>query len=117
MAMGAPILPKVLRTMVDDLFADLKAHYEMTGQRTLREAESRLIPLQQFFTGRRANAISGDVVGLHSTSTSGGVVQRHDQPAAQRAGYGLQAWARAWEGDASARDSLAQRGQTTTRIL
>jgi len=52
--MGVPILPKVLRTMVDDLLADLKAHYEMTGQRTLREAESRLIPLRQFFTGRRA---------------------------------------------------------------
>ena len=62
MAMGTPILPKVQRTTVGDLLTDLKAHYETTGQRTLREAETRLIPLRQFFTGRRANAVSGDVL-------------------------------------------------------
>ncbi len=62
LVMGAPVLPKVQRTMVDDLLADLKAHYETTGQRTLREAETRLTPLAQFFTGRRAVAIGGDVL-------------------------------------------------------
>src|SRR3954463_3824854 len=60
--MGAPILPKVQRVLVGELLADLKAHYETTGQRTLREAETRLTPLIQFFTGRRAAAISGDVL-------------------------------------------------------
>jgi hypothetical protein len=61
-AMGAPVLPKVQRTMVDDLLTDLKSHYETTGQRTPREAETRLIPLRLFFTGRRANAMSGDTL-------------------------------------------------------
>jgi hypothetical protein len=60
--MGAPILPKVQRTTVDDLLTDLKAHYETTGQRTLREAETRLTPVTQFFTGRRATAIGGDLL-------------------------------------------------------
>lgn len=61
-AMGAPILPKVQKTTVCELLTDLKAHYETTGQRTLREAETRLTPLTQFFMSRRANAISGDVL-------------------------------------------------------
>ena len=60
--MGAPLLPKVRNTTVETVLADLKAHYETTGQRTLREAETRLIPLRQFFTGRRANGINGDVL-------------------------------------------------------
>ena len=50
------------KTTVDTLLADLKAHYETTGQRTLREAETRLTPLTRFFTNRRASAISGDVL-------------------------------------------------------
>jgi hypothetical protein len=57
-AMGAPMLPRVERVRVEELLTDLKAQYETTGQRTLREAETRLIPLRQFFTGRRANAVS-----------------------------------------------------------
>ena len=51
MAMGAPMLPKVQRTTVEQLLTDLKAHYETTGQRALREAETRLTPLVKFFTG------------------------------------------------------------------
>jgi hypothetical protein len=51
-AMGAPILPRVQRTTVDTLLTDLKAHYETTGQRTLREADTRLKPVRRFFTGR-----------------------------------------------------------------
>jgi hypothetical protein len=75
--MGAPILPKVQRTTVTTLLADLKAHYETTGQRTLREAETRLTPLTRFFTSRRANAMSGGCAdGLYSASTSRG----HHQP-------------------------------------
>jgi hypothetical protein len=59
---GAPILPRVQRITVGELLADLKAHYETTGQRGLREAETRFIPLRAFFTGRRANTISGYVL-------------------------------------------------------
>jgi len=62
MAIGAPILPKVQKTTVDELLADLLAHYQTTGQRGLREAGTRLTPLRAFFTGRRANAIAGDVL-------------------------------------------------------
>lgn len=61
-AIGAPMLPKVQRTTVDTLLTDLKAHYETTGKRALREAETRFMPLRLFFTGRRANAIGGDVL-------------------------------------------------------
>lgn len=61
-AMGAPILPHVDRIRVEELLADLKAQYETTGQRTLREVETRFTPLKQFFTGRRAAAIGGEVL-------------------------------------------------------
>lgn len=61
-AMGAPMLPRVERVRVEELLTDLKAQHETTGQRTLREAETRLTPLKQFFTGRRAAAIGGAVL-------------------------------------------------------
>jgi hypothetical protein len=59
---GAPIVPKVQKTMVETLLDDLRAHYETTGQRTLREAETRLTPLTRYSTGRRANGMNGDVL-------------------------------------------------------
>jgi integrase len=79
--MGAPILPKVQRTTIDILLTDLKAHYETTGQRTLREAETRLTPLIRFFTGRRAGAISGDLLTSYiqhrqSSGLSNGTINR-----------------------------------------
>ena len=78
---GAPILPKVQRTTIDILLTDLKAHYETTGQRTLREAETRLTPLIRFFTGRRAGAISGDLLTSYiqhrqSSGLSNGTINR-----------------------------------------
>lgn len=60
--MGTPILPKVQKITVCELLADLRPHYETTGQQTLHEAETRLTPLTQFFTSRRASAVSGDVL-------------------------------------------------------
>jgi hypothetical protein len=60
--LGVPLLPKVRNTTVETLLADLRAHYETTGQRNLREVDTRLLPLRRFFTGRRASAISGDVL-------------------------------------------------------
>jgi integrase len=79
--MGAPILPKVQKTTVETLLADLKAHYETTGQRMLREAETRFIPLRAFFTGRRAAAISGDVLTAYiqsrqATGLANGTINR-----------------------------------------
>jgi hypothetical protein len=79
--MGAPILPKVQKTTVCELLADLKAHYETTGQRTLREAETRLTPLTRFFTSRRANAVSGDVLTAYiqhrqASGLSNGTINR-----------------------------------------
>ena len=64
-AMGAPMLPRVERIRVEELLTDLKAQYETTGQRTLREAETRLTPLKQFFTGRRAASIGGAVLTVY----------------------------------------------------
>ena len=80
-AMGATILPKVQKTTVEELLIDLKAHYETTGQRTLREVETRFTPLKQFFTGRRANAMSGDVLTAYiqhrqAAGLSNGMINR-----------------------------------------
>ncbi len=58
-AIGQPILPRVDRTRVEELLNDLRAHYETTGQRTLREVNTRLTPLKSFFTGYRASVVSG----------------------------------------------------------
>jgi integrase len=60
--LGAAMLPKVQKTTVDELLIDLRAHYETTGNRGLREAETRLMPLLKYFRGRRANVIAGDVL-------------------------------------------------------
>ena len=116
--MGAPILPKVQRTTVGDLLTDLKAHYETTGQRTLREAETRLIPLRQFFTGRRANAISGDVLTAYiqhrqAAGLANGTINRE----LSVLGHGLQVGPGAREGDTPPYHSLTERGETTARIL
>jgi integrase len=61
-ATGQPILPRVDRIRVEELLNDLRAHYETTGRRTLREVDTRLIPLKSFFTGYRASAISGAIL-------------------------------------------------------
>lgn len=60
--MGQPILPKVARVRVDELLDDLRAHYETTGKRNLREADTRLIPLKSFFADRRASAVTGALI-------------------------------------------------------
>jgi len=61
-AIGQPILPKVDRIRVEELLDDLRAHYETTGQRTLREVDTCLTPLKSFFTGYRASIISGAIL-------------------------------------------------------
>ncbi len=61
-ATGQPILPRADRVRVEELLADLRAHYQTTGQRNLREADTRIVPLEHFFTGRRAATISGAIL-------------------------------------------------------
>jgi integrase len=52
-AAGEPMLPRVDRIKYDEIAADLRTHYETTGERALEEADDRLAHLKQFFTGRR----------------------------------------------------------------
>ena len=61
-ATGQPILPRVDRVRVEELLDDLKAHYQTTGRRNLKEAENRLVPLRSFFRGRRAVAVQGAIL-------------------------------------------------------
>jgi len=53
-ATGQPILPRADRVRYDELAADLRAHYQVTGCRGLKEAGWRLTHLDRFFAGRRA---------------------------------------------------------------
>jgi integrase len=53
-ATGQPILPRADRVRYEELAADLRAHYAVTGCRGLKEAGWRLSHLDRYFTGRRA---------------------------------------------------------------
>ena len=61
-ATGQPVLPKADRVRVEQLLDDLRAHYETTGRRNLREADTRFVPLRSFFTGRRAASVAGPLL-------------------------------------------------------
>src|SRR5262245_10910588 len=52
-AIGAPILPRADRILYDEVAADLRQHYEVTGSRNLEEAGGRFLHLNRYFTGRR----------------------------------------------------------------
>ncbi len=56
-AVGQPVLPRVDRIRYDDIADDLRRHYETSGERDLKEADTRLKPLKAFFTGRRVVSI------------------------------------------------------------
>src|SRR5439155_9290785 len=56
-ATGQPILRRADRVRYDELAADLRAHYQATGERGMVEAEARLTHLDAFFHGRRASAL------------------------------------------------------------
>jgi integrase len=47
------------RITYDELARDLRLHYETTGTRGLKEADTRFKALQPFFTGRRAASLKG----------------------------------------------------------
>jgi integrase len=52
-AIGQPIFPRADRIYYQELAADLRQHYESTGERNLGEADTRLKPLGKFFAGYR----------------------------------------------------------------
>jgi integrase len=59
---GQPILPRADRIRFDEAAADLRAHYQATGSRDLKEANFRLAHLDRFFGGWRRVAIDRGAV-------------------------------------------------------
>jgi integrase len=60
-ALGMSVQPRLDRLRYEELASDLRRHYELTGERQLKEADDRLKPLARFFTGKRASLIDGVV--------------------------------------------------------
>lgn len=58
-ATGQPILPRVDRIRYQEIAAELRDHYQTTGERDLGEADVRLTWLNKFFRGQRVAAIGG----------------------------------------------------------
>ncbi len=58
-ATGQPIIRRADRIRYEEIAADLRRHYETTGERDLDEADDRLKPLASFFNGRRVVSIDG----------------------------------------------------------
>lgn len=52
-AEGRPIPPRIDKVLYDELAADLRLHYQTTGDRDLKDVEKRLRPLDAAFRGRR----------------------------------------------------------------
>ncbi len=57
-AEGRPLPPRLDRILYDELAEDLRRHYRTSGDRDAKEAARRLRPLDAFFRGRRAAAIT-----------------------------------------------------------
>lgn len=58
-ALGLQPLPRVDRITYDELARDLRLHYETTGTRGLKEADTRSKALYPFFAGRLVASIKG----------------------------------------------------------
>ncbi len=61
-AVGLPILRHLDRIRYEELAADLRRHYQTTGERDQKEAEDRFKPLATFFTGRRIVDLDGALI-------------------------------------------------------
>jgi len=61
-ATGQPILPRVDRIRYDEIAADLRRYYQTTGNRRIKEAETRLRRLDKFFAGYRVAAIAPSTI-------------------------------------------------------
>ncbi len=57
LADGKPVLPRADRIRYDEIADDLRRHYQTSGERDLKEADTRLDALKVFFTGRRVVSI------------------------------------------------------------
>src|SRR5262249_44344792 len=58
-ATGLPALPRADKIRYEEAAADLRRHYETSGDRNLREADGRLNHLNAFFRGRRLAGLGG----------------------------------------------------------
>ncbi len=61
-ATGQPIIRRADRVRYEEIAADLRRHYETTGVRNLREADTRLKNLSHFFRQRRVVDLTPDLV-------------------------------------------------------
>ena len=75
-AQGLPVLRRVDRISYDEVGADLRRHYAMTGDRNLDEAEDRFKPLDRFFTKRRVVDIDGTLIRRYVEQRQQTVVRR-----------------------------------------
>jgi len=64
-ATGQPIIRRADRIVYDEVAADLRRHYETTGERGLGEADDRLKPLARFFKGRRVVSVDGTLASVY----------------------------------------------------
>src|SRR5690349_11722578 len=67
-AAGHAIQPRMDRIRYEELADDLRRHYEVTGERQLKECDDRLKPLGRFFNGRRAVSIDGALAERYVSS-------------------------------------------------
>jgi integrase len=74
-AAGLPVLPRADRVRYDEAAKDLRVHYEATGNRNPKEAETRLVHLDRFFSGRR-------LAGIGPQDATAYVVERQGRQAA-----------------------------------
>jgi len=75
------VIVRLNNVRFDELADDLKAHYETTGTRDVREADKRLKPLRRFFAGWRAAKIDGAgfdryVAKRQAAGTANGTINR-----------------------------------------
>jgi hypothetical protein len=56
-AAGQPLLPRLDRIRYEEVVEDLRAHYEATGTRDLKEFRQRFKHLDRFFGGRHIATI------------------------------------------------------------
>jgi integrase len=80
-ATGQPVLPRADRIRYEEIAADLRLHYQTTGERDLGEAEHRLAHLDAFFAGRRVASLSaadvtGYVAGRQAQGAANGTINR-----------------------------------------
>ena len=73
-AAGMPVMPRADRVRYDEVAKDLRVHYEASGTRDTKEAETRLVHLDQFFAGRR-------LVNIGPQEATAYVVERQGQGA------------------------------------